>query len=52
MIAARTLNLTGNQATIKATSEETEGAFSMVEFVMGPNAIPAPTIGRPVRLAR
>ena len=42
MIAARTLNLTGNQATIKATSEETDGAFAMVEFVMGPDAIPAP----------
>jgi mannose-6-phosphate isomerase-like protein (cupin superfamily) len=39
----RTLNLTGNQATIKATAEDTDGVFALVEFVMGPDAIPAPT---------
>jgi quercetin dioxygenase-like cupin family protein len=42
-MAARTLNLTGNQATVKATSEETDGAFAMLEFVAAPGAL-APTL--------
>jgi mannose-6-phosphate isomerase-like protein (cupin superfamily) len=37
-MAGRTLNLTGNQATIKATSEETGGTFALLEFVAVPGA--------------
>ena len=40
MAAARTLNLMGNRASIKATAEETDGAFGMIEFVATPGAQP------------
>src|SRR5947208_14821907 len=40
MAAARTLNLMGNRASIKATAEETDGAFGMIEFVATPGAPP------------
>ena len=39
---ARTLNLIGNQATIRATARETDGAFSMLEFVAEPEASASP----------
>jgi mannose-6-phosphate isomerase-like protein (cupin superfamily) len=42
-MAARTLKLTGNEATVKATSEDTDGAFAMLEFVAPPGA-PAPPL--------
>ena len=42
MIAARTLNLMGNRATIKATAQETDGVFSMLEFVAEPGASASP----------
>jgi quercetin dioxygenase-like cupin family protein len=41
-MAARTLNLMGNQATIRATSDDTDGAFAMLEFLAAPGASAQP----------
>src|SRR2546430_17686488 len=40
MAAARRWNLMANRASIKATAEETDGAFGMIEFAVTPGAPP------------
>jgi quercetin dioxygenase-like cupin family protein len=38
----KTLNLMGGEATVRATTEDTQGAFSLVEFVAPPDAMSEP----------
>jgi quercetin dioxygenase-like cupin family protein len=41
-MSARTFDLSGNQATIRASTEDTAGTFSMLEFVAPPGATELP----------
>jgi quercetin dioxygenase-like cupin family protein len=41
-MVTRTLNLIGGEATIRATSEDTDGAFALAEFVAPPDAAAEP----------
>src|SRR5207253_720661 len=41
-MVTKTLNLMGSEATVKATTELTDGAFAMLEFVAPPDAVAEP----------